>query len=93
MRAPTRNWVMSEYPDMGDASRYAYLQALGIQRWVKRRVDVADAGETKVQDPAAGQISWEALETAVSGCTKCGLHTSRTQTVFGVGVKLVAPEE
>jgi len=28
---------------------------------------------------------WIPLKAAVSGCTKCGLHKSRTQTVFGVG--------
>jgi len=30
-------------------------------------------------------MDWTALETAVSGCTKCGLHATRIQTVFGVG--------
>ncbi len=28
---------------------------------------------------------WIALKSAVSGCVKCGLHKTRTQTVFGVG--------
>ena len=28
---------------------------------------------------------WVPLKAAVSGCTKCGLHKTRTQTVFGVG--------
>jgi DNA polymerase len=28
---------------------------------------------------------WIPLKTAVAGCTACGLHKSRTQTVFGVG--------
>ena len=28
---------------------------------------------------------WVALEAAVSSCTKCSLHATRTQTVFGVG--------
>jgi uracil-DNA glycosylase family 4 len=32
--------------------------------------------------PAGG---WLELKQAVSGCTQCGLHKSRTQTVFGVG--------
>jgi DNA polymerase len=32
--------------------------------------------------PAGG---WLELRQAVSGCTQCGLHKSRTQTVFGVG--------
>jgi uracil-DNA glycosylase len=29
--------------------------------------------------------TWIELRTEVSGCTQCGLHKSRTQTVFGVG--------
>jgi DNA polymerase len=28
---------------------------------------------------------WIPLKAAVSGCTKCALHETRTQTVFGVG--------
>jgi DNA polymerase len=28
---------------------------------------------------------WIPLKAAVSGCIKCGLHKTRTQTVFGVG--------
>ena len=28
---------------------------------------------------------WSELAARVSGCTLCGLHKSRTQTVFGVG--------
>ena len=36
----------------------------------------------RVEKPATG---WVALKAAVSGCTKCALHTTRTQTVFGVG--------
>jgi DNA polymerase len=30
-------------------------------------------------------IDWIPLKAAVSGCTQCGLHKTRTQTVFGVG--------
>jgi DNA polymerase len=30
-------------------------------------------------------VGWTELKQAVSGCTQCGLHKSRTQTVFGVG--------
>ncbi len=29
--------------------------------------------------------SWTELETAVRACTRCSLHATRTQTVFGVG--------
>jgi DNA polymerase len=35
----------------------------------------------KKQSPSG----WIPLKAAVSGCTKCGLHKTRTQTVFGVG--------
>ena len=38
--------------------------------------------------PAAEKPSargWVELKQAVPGCTACGLHKSRTQTVFGVG--------
>jgi len=35
--------------------------------------------------PAPPSNEWIPLKAAVSGCTKCGLHKTRTQTVFGVG--------
>jgi len=31
--------------------------------------------------------SWEELQTACNNCTKCELHKTRTNVVFGVGVK------
>ncbi len=30
-------------------------------------------------------MDWIPLKSAVAGCTACGLHETRTQTVFGVG--------
>jgi uracil-DNA glycosylase family 4 len=51
--------------------------------------------ESSMLEPAQAQAQaetataqsdvWGALESAVRGCTKCALHKSRTQTVFGVG--------
>jgi DNA polymerase len=35
------------------------------------------------QGPSTG--GWIELKQAVSACTRCGLHETRTQTVFGVG--------
>lgn len=35
--------------------------------------------------PPPAPSSWEALQAAVAGCQRCGLHQGRTQTVFGVG--------
>lgn len=34
---------------------------------------------------AIAAMDWPALESSVAGCTACGLCTTRTQTVFGVG--------
>lgn len=31
------------------------------------------------------QMDWQQVKSAVSGCVRCGLCSSRTQTVFGVG--------
>ena len=39
----------------------------------------------KEKKPSDG---WIPLKAEVSGCTKCGLHKTRTQTVFGVGDEL-----
>lgn len=35
--------------------------------------------------PHVARLDWEALAEAVRRCTRCGLHATRTQTVFGVG--------
>lgn len=35
---------------------------------------------------SALSLDWDGLHDRVSGCTACGLHRTRTQTVFGVGV-------
>lgn len=61
-----------------DAARKGqYLQALGVDRYVARR---------PLGGPAADNApAWEQLAAQVSGCVLCGLHTTRTQTVFGVG--------
>lgn len=40
--------------------------------------------------PVAGSIEaldWEALAACVAVCRECGLHETRTQTVFGVGAR------
>ena len=39
----------------------------------------------RAEQPAGQQGSWIELKQAVPACTACGLHKSRSQTVFGVG--------
>jgi uracil-DNA glycosylase len=43
-------------------------------------VPALDAGGASL-----GHMDWEELASAVSKCTLCALHTTRTQSVFGVG--------
>jgi DNA polymerase len=85
MRVHTRNWAMSDSQSMDNASRLAYLRAMGVQQWVHRDTGKVSAVPPETNESLAGPSSWEQLESDVSGCTKCGLHVSRTQTVFGVG--------
>lgn len=98
---------------MSEQRRKAYLDAMGITRYVRRDQHVEEITEgtqdrdvqTEVAGPTgqAGQASfsaspspdisakdcrqldWPELEEVVTGCRACGLQTSRTQTVFGVG--------
>ena len=59
--------------------REAVLAEMGLAPfWRLRRKQLPQA-EAR---PAGG---WVELKPAVSSCTQCGLHKSRTQTVFGVG--------
>ena len=46
-------------------------------------VQIASAGP----EPAPGDLTarWAALRSEVIGCTRCALHATRTQGVFGVG--------
>lgn len=42
--------------------------------------------QSKNTDDSIGDLHvWRELEAAVRACTKCSLHATRTQTVFGVG--------
>jgi DNA polymerase len=67
-----------------EQQRRAYLEALGIDVWVPR--DQADPlGEVAEPVVAPDGLDWNTLRSTVAACTRCKLHESRTQTVFGVG--------
>lgn len=56
------------------------LEAMGVQVWVPR------AGQMAAAPTAAGKpAAWAELRAEVAGCTRCELHRTRTQTVFGTG--------
>lgn len=67
-----------------EQQRRAYLEALGIDVWLPR--DQQDpAPEVEDSSSTAVGMDWPVLRETVAACTRCELHRSRTQTVFGVG--------
>jgi len=79
-----------------DHLRRQYLEAMGIPVWERRALSATPAAGVATQKtaapapvaipcPAETSPEWAALEEAVRRCTKCALHSTRTQTVFGVG--------
>ena len=69
---------------LSETQRRAYLDALGVDLWVPRGAAEEEApGVVAAAD--AGGLDWEPLRDCVAACTRCELHRSRTQTVFGVG--------
>jgi uracil-DNA glycosylase family 4 len=83
---------------MDAARRRQYLEAIGIEVWVSRTAAAAPAPAAQassvtplVPTPAepeeAVAARWQALREEVLHCTRCPLHLTRTQGVFGVGPK------
>ncbi len=92
---------------MTDATlRNQYLNAMGIDVWVRRSGELsideinaaslpAVVGVGAARDTVAAReqlptddiaaLDWNGLAARVAGCRLCELHTTRTQTVFGVG--------
>jgi DNA polymerase len=76
-----------------EPTRLAYLDALGIDVFVRRETQMPAADATAIDehrersaDPSAPEpLDWSSLRQAVASCTRCPLHAGRTQTVFGVG--------
>jgi uracil-DNA glycosylase len=79
------------------SAREQYLEALGVELWKPRLRQAGAAAQEPAPAPAcppktpasgvvpADEAAWEALRIEVSGCTRCELCKTRTQTVFGVG--------
>ena len=63
--------------------RRAYLEALQIDVWTER--GAAESVPAEFAEEGADGCSWSELRAMVAGCTRCALHASRKQTVFGVG--------
>ncbi len=67
-----------------EQQRRAYLDAMGIEVWLHRDA-AADKRLTRSPDPGCVDPEWDELKRQVAACTRCRLHETRTQTVFGVG--------
>lgn len=65
------------------ATQRQFLDELGVQVWVRRHPAGGSASDSGSTLPAGA--AWEALRAEVASCTRCPLHRTRTQTVFGVG--------
>ena len=71
---------------LSEQERRAYLRAMGIDVWIPRnQADVEPERTDAETQTGAAEFGWDELRTAVAACTRCRLHESRTQTVFGVG--------
>lgn len=77
----------------------ACLREMGIEVWERRmRTAGADsalepAGAASVAGDHAARVAvmeWDELERAVKTCSRCPLHETRTQAVFGVGNRQAA---
>jgi DNA polymerase len=64
-----------------EAVRREYLEAMGITLWEQR----AAMHPESIAPLADLSHEWSALEETVRTCAQCALHSTRTQTVFGVG--------
>ena len=74
--------------------RERYLAEIGIPVWRRRDareepvIEQASAAPPTTQErveAGAADAVWSDLAARVRACTLCGLHKTRTQTVFGVG--------
>jgi len=72
---------------MNSELRHQYLKTMGVQQWVERTCQaVGVVASTPPEQVSADSVSeWHILERQVSVCTRCALHETRTQTVFGSG--------
>jgi len=71
---------------MKEMQREDYLKAMGIQVWSHRANVELEPQEASISPSEVDeQAIWQQLREKVAACQACGLHKTRTQTVFGVG--------
>lgn len=83
---------------MDESTRLHYLEVMGIESWhaktpleknsppIDTEYKQAFTAPTKLgTNTTERSDNWEQVTWEVSGCQKCELHKTRTQTVFGTG--------
>jgi uracil-DNA glycosylase family 4 len=70
-----------------DGATAASAEAIVEARMAEQRSAFDSAPASGAEDRVARiqRMDWTELRAEVAGCTQCGLHKTRTQTVFGVG--------
>lgn len=73
--------------EAGEASEVEAGEAIaaGADAAAGASADARESAAAGVTAASPADMDWERLEAAVSSCTFCDLHRTRTQTVFGVG--------
>ena len=64
-----------------------------VQQLLEPVVEISDQSSAQLNEQSietpplteVGELNWQQLQQVVSQCKLCELHTSRTQTVFGMG--------
>jgi uracil-DNA glycosylase family 4 len=64
-------------------AQLAALAAMNIPVWTRRVELAAEPG--LAPGPATDAMDWQALEREAIACTRCALHRTRSNVVFGVG--------
>jgi len=77
---------------MDESQRRKLLDVMGIETWHPRLspplMEDAEAMPIPAETSAEPlDKAWETLAAEVRACTRCALHTCRTQTVFGTGCR------
>lgn len=72
-------------PDAGTIAPTPHAATVATATPTVPGASAANAGFVEPLARTAGTTTWESLRAEVLACTKCTLHTSRTQGVFGVG--------
>ena len=78
---------MPASPEKLSARQDEFLQEMGIDVWVRRDQAGPDSIDAGIPAGTMSVVApdLESLRITVSTCTRCVLHQTRTQTVFGTG--------